>query len=202
MTAATTASAPDGPLSQSQQDEVTAAHLRAGKIRKAASVAGFNGWVTAIIAVCSAPFALFSLSGFLVMAGLSLVAYNEFKGRQRLLQFDLKSPAFLGWNQVGFLAMIAIYCIWMIVVGLSSESPFAAEMKASPEIREVLGSVDDLDQLYRITVVAFYGTVIALSAVFQGLNAFYYFTRQKYVEAYVKDTPDWVLNLHHLTSQT
>lgn len=197
-----TTTEPNGPLSQEQQQEVAAAHDRAQKIRKAAAVAGFNGWVTGIIAACSAPFALFGLSGLLVTAGLSFVAYNEFKGRRRLLQFDQKAPAFLAWNQIGFLALITCYCAWMLVVGLSGESLFAEELKTNPELRSLIGSADDLDHFYRIIVAVFYGTVIALSAIFQGLNAFYYFTRQKHVDDYLQKTPDWVLDLQHLTSPT
>jgi len=47
---------PNGPLSQSQQHEVAAAHDRARKIRKTAAIAGFNGWATGVLAACSAPF--------------------------------------------------------------------------------------------------------------------------------------------------
>ena len=202
MAVETITSAPNGPLSQTQQHEVAAAHDRARKIRKAAAVAAFNGWVTGIFAACSAPFALFSLPGFLATAGLSLVAYNEFRGRRRLLQFDREAPAFLGWNQVGFLVLITSYCIWMLVVGLTSEGPFAAEVKAKPELSVAFDSVDGFDQLYRILIAAIYGTVIVLSVVFQGLNAVYYFTRQKHVNAYVQNTPDWVLYLQRLTSPT
>jgi len=200
MAVATITAEPSGPLSQAQQHEVTVSHDRAQKIRRAAAVAGFNGWVTGILAACSAPFALFSLPGFLVAAGLTFVAYNEFKGRRRLLLFDRKAPAFLGWNQIGFLALIVSYCIWMLIVGLSGEGPFTAEMKAKPELSAAFDSVEDFDQYYRILVAAFYGTVIVLSVVFQGLNALYYFTRQKHVAAYVENTPDWVLDLHRLTS--
>ncbi len=202
MDIASKTTAPNGPLSQSQQLEVAAAHERAHAIRKAAAVAGFNGWVTGIAAACSAPFALFSLPGLLIAVGLTLVAYNEFKGRRRLLQYDQAAPTFLGWNQIGFLALICIYCIWMLVVGLTNESSFAAEIKASPELKSILGSAEDFDQFYRGIVAVFYGLVIALSVVFQGLNALYYFTRRKYVEAYVRDTPTWVLDLQQLTSQT
>ncbi len=111
MAIATNAAEPNGPLSQSQQQEVAAAHDRARTIRKVAAVAKFNGWMTGIAAACSAPFALFSLPGFLATAGLSLVAYNKLKGRRRLLRFDQGAPAFLGWNQIGFLALITSYCI-------------------------------------------------------------------------------------------
>lgn len=200
MTAATTTSVPPGPLSPSQQAEVVAANKRARKIRKAAAVAKFNGWVTGFFAVCSVPFALFSVAGFLVAAGLIFVAYNEFKGRRRLLQFDQKSPTFLGWNQVGFLALIVLYCGWMLFVGLMGEGPFTAELMAKPELRAVFDSVDDFDRIYRMLVIALYGSVIVLSVISQGLNALYYLARRKDVEAYVRETPAWVLDLQRLTS--
>ena len=88
----------------------------------------------------------------------------------------------------------------MLFVGLTSPGPFAAEMAANPELADALGSLDPFDYLHKILVVAVYGTVIVLSAIFQGLNAFYYFTRRKHVEAYVKITPGWALDLQRMTT--
>jgi hypothetical protein len=90
----------------------------------------------------------------------------------------------------------------MVAAGLMAEGPFAAELKAKPELSAVIDSVDGIDQLYKVLIVAVYGTVIVLSGVFQGLNALYYFTRRKHVTAYVQNTPAWVLDLQRLTSQT
>ena len=87
----------------------------------------------------------------------------------------------------------------MIGVGLASEDPFSEELKAKPELQAIFDSTMELDQTYRLFVVAVYGTVIVLSVVFQGLNALYYFTRRKHVEAYLQDTPKWVLDLQRLT---
>lgn len=81
---------PSGPLTLGDQQEIAAAHTRAKKVRKAAAVAAFNGWVTAAFAVLSAPFSIFSLSGIFVTAGLAIVAYNEFQGRRRLLKLTHK----------------------------------------------------------------------------------------------------------------
>jgi len=202
MAVASITTEPDGPLTKSHQDEITSAHERAKKIRKAAGVANFNGWVTGIFAVSSAPFALFSLPGFIVSVGLSIVTYNEFKGRKGLLRFDPEASALLGWNQVGFLALIICYCIWMLVTGLMSDGPFAAELEAKPELREVFDSVEGFDVLYKMIIAAVYGLVIVLSVVFQGLNAFYYFTRRKHIESFVRETPEWVLDLQRLTTKT
>ena len=190
----------DGPLTQEHHHELALANGRAKRIRKAACVAAFNGWVTGIIAAVSAPFAPFSIAGFLVTVGLTFIAYNEFQGRKRLLQFDPSSSTLLGWNQVALLTLIIVYCLWMLFTGLTGAGPFAAEIKANPEIAAALGSLDEFDYIYKILVVAVYGTVIVLSVIFQGLNALYYFTRRKHVEAYVQETPDWVLDVQRMTT--
>jgi tetratricopeptide (TPR) repeat protein len=117
----------DGPLDPQDHVALATANERARKVRKAAGVAAFNGWGTAVLAVCSVPFAPFSIVGFLVMVGLAIVAYNELRGRKRLLQFDPDAAKLLGWNQLGFLGLIIAYCAWMLFTGLTSESPLAAE---------------------------------------------------------------------------
>jgi hypothetical protein len=177
--------------------ELALAKRRARPIHKAARVAAFNGWTIGIVAMLSAPFAPFSIAGFLMAVALSVVAWNEFQGRKRLLAFDPASATFLGWNQIGFLAFIAAYCLWMIH---SSSGSFTAEMQAHPEFEQALGPLDGYDSLYRSFVVLFYGTVILFSAFFQGLNAVYYFTRRKHLDAYRRETPAWVQDVQRMAS--
>jgi hypothetical protein len=87
----------------------------------------------------------------------------------------------------------------MMAAGLTAESPLAAELDANPEIGQVLGSLEEFDVLYKGLIVAVYGTVLVLSVVLQGLNSLYYFTRRKHVEAYLQETPDWVVGVQRTT---
>ena len=200
MSVATLEQPSPSPLAPQHHEELALANERGKKIRKAAGVACFNGWVTAVFAVSSAPFAPFSIVGFLVTIGLSVVAYNEFQGRKRLLRFDREAARLLGWNQIGFVSLIVGYCCWMMFTGLTGEGPFAKQLAAQPELGQVLGSLDQFDYIYKLIVVAVYGTVIVLSAVFQGGNAAYYFTRRKHIEAYLRETPAWVLDVQRVTA--
>jgi hypothetical protein len=186
-----------GHSTQELANELSLAKRRAKTIDKAARVAAFNGWTSGIIAMLSAPFAPFSIEGFLMTVALGIVAWNEFQGRKRLLAFDPTSATFLGWNQFGFFAFITAYSLWMIHSSLGS---FAADMQAHPELTEALGPLEGFESLYRQFVVVFYGTVILFSAIFQGLNAVYYFTRRKHIDTYVRETPAWVLDVQRLTS--
>ena len=185
-----------GPLTPEHHRELAQAKERSVKIRTAARVAAFNGWVTALIAASSALFTMFSFSivSLLVTVALAAVAYNEFRGRDRLLAFDPGAATLLGWNQLGLLAMITIYCGWMLYTSLTNPNAI------SPELRQVMDSVGELDELVRYITLVFYGLVIGLSAIFQGLNALYYFTRRKHIEAYVRETPEWVRSVQRATA--
>ena len=191
----------NGPLNPAQQQEVALAQQRAATIRKAAKVAGFNGWMFGIFAALSALFAVFdfSIPGILVTAGLAWIAYREFQGRKGLLQFDPSAATRLGWNQIGLVILITVYCGWMLWEGLTGNSPIAAEFKANPDLASVL-SPREFDRIYRLLVILVYGSVIVVSVIFQGWNAAYYFTRRKHIETYVRETPAWVLDLQRLTA--
>ena len=191
----------DNPLSVSHRRELAAARDRAKTIRKAARVAGFNGWTTAAAAAGSGMFLVFDRSAvaIAITLGLSVVAYVEFRGRKKLLNFDPSAATMLGWNQLGLLATIIVYCLWMLYSNLNGANPLA-DLKSNPEIGEVLGGSGHLEDLFRQIVVAFYGLVILLSVVFQGANAWYYFTRRQYIETYLAETPAWVRELQIATA--
>ena len=195
MTTATLARSEEETLSIDERRELTAAREGVKKIQSAAKVASFNGWSFGVAAVLSAPFSLGSAAGLLLTLGLAVVSFNEFRGRRRLLQFDPTAATMLGWNQLFLLAMIVGYCIWMLYTGLASGNSFAAQLEAQPELRQALGSLDDVEGLYKEVVVAVYGSVIVASILFQGLNALYYFTRRRHLEAYVGQTPEWLLEV-------
>lgn len=186
-------------LDESHHRELAAAARRREPIRRAARVATFNAWTAAILAVLSAPFALMGTVGLLAFVALAVVAWNEFRGRRRLLGCDPAGASILGWNQVGFLALITVYCLWELYSNLWGSASVEAQLRANPQFGAVIDSIEGFDQLYRTIAVALYGSVIALSIVFQGGNALYYFSRRKYVEAYLRETPAWAIDLERAT---
>ncbi len=139
-------------------------------------------------------FLLFDRSGvaIAITLGLLIVAYNEFRGRKGLLNFDPRAATLLGWNQVGLLVMVVVYCLWMLS-GSSAEAAGAmsSQLQSASE-RELLSMAGDLEGLYKTATLAMYGGAIALSVLFQGGNALYYFTRRRHVEDFIAETPEWV----------
>ncbi len=177
----------DPTLSPEQRRELEEAKERARKILSAGKVASFNGWTIGIFAALSL---LFGLGNPIVMAlgaGMGVIAWNEFRGRGMLRRFEPAGARLLGRNQVALMALIVLYCVWSI--WRTKTGPPDPEMA---ELQEVVGVGSDLIQ--QLTVVLYIG-VIGATAIFQGLNARYYFRRSGMVEAWLKDTPGWVVDL-------
>jgi ABC-type proline/glycine betaine transport system permease subunit len=175
------------------------ANQRAGKLRSAATVAFFNGTCLAVFSilaflwlVAAAAFGEFDWVALVMGAGLGILARNEYRGRGLLRQFDPRAPRLLGFNQLALLGLIVAYAAWMMAVSAFGSGPYDEEIRQHPRLAEMLGNIGDLHKTLSLVV---YGTVIAVTVVFQGLNALYYFTRAKVLRSYIEKTPDWVVDL-------
>jgi hypothetical protein len=177
----------ESPLSAEQLAAFADATERSRKILAAARVATFNGWTFGISAAVSALFALGSFTAFVLAIGLGIVTWNEFRGRTLLRRFDPDGARLLGRNQLGLMALIVLYCLWSIHV--SRTTPMAAQFE---DLEVALG---DMSEVVAQLTLAVYGGVIAGTVLFQGLNAKYYFARVGMIEAYRRETPEWVLKL-------
>lgn len=183
------------PLDAAQHQKLAEANERIKPLSRVAKVAAFNGWVCGFFAAVSAPFALFDVASFIMAVGLTVVAYNEFKGRTLIRKLDASAGKLLGWNQVGFLTLICVYCLWQLVLGIFSPNPLEAEIKKHPELGQLIGSPDQLMWIYDAVMIGTYALVITLTAVFQGYNAYYYFSRGKKLAAHIEQTEPWIVDL-------
>ena len=179
-------------LTLEQELELRDAKERAGSFLGATKVASFNGWSIGFFAVVSIVFGLFSLTSFLVGVCLAVVARNEFVGRDRLRSLDPSGLELLWRNQLGFMSVIIAYCVWSIYRAVAAPAPTIIA-----DLTELLGvGVEDLFQSVTLTL---YVVVIAATGIFQGLNARYYFVRVSKIRDYVRDTPQWVLDVQRAT---
>ncbi len=199
MPPASTSTTDEGPLSPDQQEQLALANRRAKKVLGAAKVATFNGWSIGLFAAIGLLFAMFSFLLFdsfsfttLVMGiGLAVVARNEFRGRDLLRSFSPHGPRLLGKNQLGFMSLLIVYCLWNIYGALTNP---ITEIEGMEALAEAAGD------LVTSLTVAVYGVVIVVSVLIQGLNARYYFVRARLVEDYVRETPEWIVELQRSSS--
>ena len=187
------------PLTSEHLDQLALAKLRAKKVAKACRVAMTNGCILAIFSGCSllmaligAMFGEFDILGLGMGAGLALLAWNEFRGRAMLRRVELRGCRVLGWNQVALMAMVIGYAAWMLGKAVWGPNPYDEAIARESLLAGPLGSINDL---YQMISMAIYGGLIAGTLIFQGLSSLYYFTRRKHVEAYLRETPEWVLDL-------
>jgi hypothetical protein len=189
-----TAAAPVG-FSAAQLQELADARLRAKKLRRACSMAAFDGWATAIFAALSLVGGLVSLSvsGLLVGAGLATIAYVEFRGRAMLRRLDDRAPSWLGYNQVGFAGLLIVYALWNLWSIHHDPSQIQSAVASDPQLAEMLGPIEDM---VRLVFVLVYVTLIAVAVFVQGGTAWFYFSRAKHLRAYLAQTPEWILAMH------
>jgi hypothetical protein len=184
--------APPG-LSPEHFAQLTEARRRAKKIRRAVSIANFDGWATGIFGALTFFVGLiaFSFVGIALGAAMLVVAWVEFRGARHLRQLDPNATTSLALNQVvlgAALLLYAIFSLWNVARGQG----FLSEQLANSA--ELAQAGLKFDSLARLLGVLVYGTLAAVAIFGQGGTALYYFTRRKYVEAYRRETPQWILD--------
>jgi hypothetical protein len=195
-----TAAAP--PISSDQEREIAQGEARAKRFKLAGTLATLNGGTLIAIAVIAALSGLFDPSSLFAVVPCAALAFVELRGRARLRLFDPSALRMLTFNQLTLVALVTLYAVVQIRTAMNAPSPFESVANADTaaladelglgELNEVAAD-EDLAGMVRSATVAFYGLVIALTALFQGGCALYYWTRQKPLEAFLRETPEWVV---------
>ena len=176
----------DSPLSPEQLDTLAAGMARARKIQGAARLAAFTGWTLLAFGVLSFLITFFSLTGLLVGCALGAVAWNELEGRKLALRFRPEGPRRLARNQLWFLGVIVLYCLWAIYKSWFHPLPETAQ-------------VEDLLELgpgfVATATSAFYGLVMVVGVAYQLGMYRYHKARVRMVEEYLAETPPWVIEV-------
>ncbi|MFK7790607.1 MAG: hypothetical protein AB8C95_14080 [Phycisphaeraceae bacterium] len=187
------------PLTPEHHAEIVKAQQRRKKISRAVKVAAFNAWSFAIFAGFSMLFAIFSVTSLIAALALAGLAYNEFRGRRQLLQLNTQGPRTLGINQVICCMLIALYCGLQLFKAITGPGAYAQAIEQTPELASMLEPMEDL--LQTATIVA-YVAVLIIGVGAQGLTAWYYFSRKRHLSEYLKQTPQWVLDLDRIKASS
>jgi hypothetical protein len=189
----------DSPLTPEQMQMIAAAQRRHRKIRGAGRMALINVFLLGSVGAVSLLAALGALlagsvdpAGLVMGAGLTALAWNEYRGRRLLLGLQPKGPIILGWNQLALLGLVVGYAAIMLAQALSGPNPYDEIIRAEPMAERMVG---DIGRLYRQISILLYGSLIAATLVFQGLAAWYYFSRGRLLRDYLHQTPGWIVEL-------
>jgi len=180
-----------GPLTALQLRKLNQASIRHKRLSRAAKIATFNGTTIAIFAAVALVSGVFDTLSLVVGVVLAALAWNEFRGRNLLRSMDMSAPRALGWNQLGLMALVTGYALWKIYFALTGPSAYAAQIAAYPQIETMFA----LTRLEKTLTTSVYGSLIAVTVICQGGCAWYYFSRAKYLRAYVSDTEPWIVDI-------
>ncbi|MBI1337858.1 MAG: hypothetical protein GC164_12980 [Phycisphaera sp.] len=204
-----TPTAPVDPptLTQPQLQALREAVVRSRKVAKAAGVASFNAWSTAIFAGIALPWGVLSLllgsdasswaTNLLVGLGLTYIAWTEFQGRKKILALDPEGLRQLGYNQLVFMGLIIVYCLWQLYQVTFTRSELSQQLAQDPAASQLI-SPESIDAMYKLVGYLVYLTLIPLTLVFQGGCAWYYFARIKPMREHLETTPEWATRLQRL----
>ena len=189
----------ENPLTGEQMRMVAAAQRRHRKIRGAARMAMINVFLLGSVGVVSLLGALGQLLagdvdavGLIMGLGLTALAMNEYRGRRLLLGLRPKGPIVLGWNQLALLGLVVGYAAVMLAQAIDGPNPYDEIIRQEPMAQRMVG---DIGQLYRQISILLYGGLIAATVLFQGLAAWYYFSRVGVLRDYLSRTPGWIVEL-------
>jgi hypothetical protein len=188
------------PISAEQTRAIEAAEARVKRWKLADTLAGLNGGTLIVIAIVAALSGIFDPKSLLAVPICALLAFIELRGRARLRRYEPSALKLLAGNQLALVIVVTLYAALQMHSASTAQSPIAAMLGDSADLAAELGENVDLGQmesefgeLYTSAVYAFYGLVIALTVLFQGGCALYYWTRQKHLAAFLAETPKWVL---------
>jgi hypothetical protein len=194
--------APASPLTEAHFAMVSAAARSRKGVKRAAGTAFSSAVVTLGIGALTIPVAVLSLSASGLVMGVAICGIGavEYIGYQRMRKADPAAAKILALNQLAFLGLITLYCLFQMLT-FSTEGARAAAL--SPEVREQLAALpgmrqalyEQIDRWAPVLTYSFYSLVIFLSIGFQGGMALYYHTRRKCVESFNRSTPGWARRL-------
>jgi hypothetical protein len=183
---------PPPQLSEAHLQQLAAARLAAKKLRRASSVANFDGWSLGFFAGLTLLFGITSVDGWIIGLILASIAYIELRGASRLRLLDPVAPRVLGWNQVALASLLILYSFWRIYQESTGKGELASLSGGDPMVAEAVQPYQGM--VLQITML-FYVGLIVFAVFAQGGLALYYFTRARTLKYYLEQTPEWILQM-------
>jgi hypothetical protein len=186
-------------LSAEHLRELAAAQARGRKIGRAIAVARFDGWSVATFAFLTVLLGITSPSSILLGGVMGLIAFIELRTARSLRRLKPDAARTLGFNQIALGSLLAAYAVWQVYRELTGAGDYAEIAASDPQLGEMLKPVESITRLFTL---ALYGGLFAFACLAQGGMALFYFSREKYVRAYVKETPQWVITVQQTGNYT
>jgi hypothetical protein len=177
-------------LSEANLHELAAARAAGRKVRRAISIANFDGWTLGALGALTFVFSLTDLPGLMLGVGMMGIAVIELRGAGRLRHLEPSAARTLGFNQLALGTLLFAYALWRIISVATGKGVYDAVGASDPQLAHMLQPVENLTRLVSFAV---YAALMAIAVFAQGGLALFYFSRVKHVQEYVARTPAWII---------
>lgn len=170
--------------------ELEAARRALRKVRRAVSIARFEGFTIAIFGGLTALSGIPNIGVMLLGAVLTAIGVIEIVGGGQLRRLDLRAIRILTINQLSLATLILIYALWNLLAEIAH--PLS---QISGSDAQLLGQVDPsaLDFTHQMMLLLYVSLVAA--AVIEASMALYYHTRGAHLRQYLAQTPQWIISM-------
>jgi len=186
------APAPPAQLSAEHLQQLQTAKNAIKKIHRAARTAGIDGWTLAIFAVFSLLFGFDSFLGILTAMALGTIAYFELQGAAQLRRLQIAAIRMLVINQIALGLLICVYGLGCLHAEMTGPGVYQSLVSADPDSASALGQFEG--PAHQIAML-FYVLLIVSGIAGPGALALYYRSREKYLQIYLTQTPQWILTM-------
>jgi len=181
---------PSPQLSEENLRQLAEARKSLRKIKRAMSVARFDGWTIGIFAGLTVLLGITDWTNIVMGLALGTIATIELLGAKRLGRLEPQATRMLGFNQLVLGAGLMVYAVWRMHAEMTGHGELAAAVGSDANLAQALAPYQNLTKQI---AVMFYGCLIAIAILGMGAMARYYFSRGKYVQKYLKETPGWII---------
>ncbi len=205
---------PDGKLPPEAMRQVTDAQLRLSAVLRARKVAQracislvFMGVLTGMFAVVGGQGP--SWSGLVMGVWMTAAGIVEFIGAQGTAKLKPKALTMLAVNQLllglmfaGFGAwwMLALKMGWNTADVKSAQQFMGSVSNSLVTVGDVGASTGQINSIAYTAVYWAYGSLVVFGLLVDAPMALYYFYRRRQLEAYLRETPEWIVQMHSITS--
>jgi len=176
------------------QQQLLAAQLRAKKLRNCAKVANTDAGTLALFAVLSLLCDLIDrsagFSGIALALLLGVVSFLEFRAIHRFKRLDPQATKALVLNQIILAAGLIAYAGWRWYAESRAGGGLPADLK--PYEKDLGDMAKDIEGIGQTVTQVLYASMILIAIFGQGGLALYYHTREKFLKAYITETPAWI----------
>jgi len=172
--------------------QISEARARGKAIQRCAAVANFSGWTIAIFGALTVITSIGSLIGLILGVGMCVLSHFEFKGAKEIRRLDPAAPKRLARNQMILAGLVLIYSVGSLYSALTQ--PGALQQAAGNDV-QLNSMLAPWEGFERMAYIAIYSTMVAAAILGCGGTALYYARKKPQIEAYLRETPPWIVEL-------